>query len=305
MIVLIFSLLLFLGHVNGDCPVGSLADLNNVGKCYSFISSGAEFLNAEQTCADLGGHLVSVGDGFVNAFLTENAQNIYKKTNATNFWIGASDLASSGVWAWTDGTPFGYNSWGSGEPSNNAGSDCVSSEIADGTWKAVNCFSVKPYICNVPPLPDFNCPPRCDSEWAYYNETNSCYKVYFNAKWNDAEATCVSDGAHLASIHSGSENSFVAALSRTGLSSSTPHQTWIGLYTTDKNTNWNWTDGSPVDFYNWAPSQPDHAGKENCVQLYSDNSEWSSESKWYEKYNNYDCNEKVRAYTCKKPAVTC
>ncbi|KAE9551548.1 hypothetical protein FO519_005241 [Halicephalobus sp. NKZ332] len=141
---------------------------------------------------------------------TENAGTIFKKANATDFWIGASDLVSSGVWTWTDGTPFSYNSWASGEPT----------------------------------------------------------------------------------------------LARTGLDMSTPHQSWIGLSTSDKNSNWNWTDGSPVDFYNWAPSQPDHPGKENCVELYSDNSEWSSESKWYERFQNYDCNEQVRAYVCKKPAYT-
>ena len=140
----------------------------------------------------------------------ENAQNIYKKKNATDFWIGASDLASSGVWTWTDGTPFGYNAWASGEPNGNAGSDCVSSKVADGTWVASNCFSTKPYICNVPPLPQHTCPARCDSEWAYFSESSSCYRTFYNAKWNDAEASCVSEGGHLASIHSSAENSFVA-----------------------------------------------------------------------------------------------
>uniref|UniRef100_A0AC34PVF4 C-type lectin domain-containing protein n=1 Tax=Panagrolaimus sp. JU765 TaxID=591449 RepID=A0AC34PVF4_9BILA len=299
--VFIFLSLLFDGIV-GDCPRGSLASLKDSSKCYSFISSTAEFLNAEQTCVDLRGHLASVSDGFLNAFLTENGQNIYGKVNATDFWIGGSDLAVSSNWTWTDGSAWGYTSWASGEPNNNPGSDCVSSRLADGLWLASNCFGRKPFICQVPPLPVVKCPSFCDSEWAFFNESDSCYKAFHNSKWNDAEATCVENGAHLASIHSDAENSFVAALARTGLSQSTPHQSWIGLYTNTRNAQWNWTDSSPVDFYNWAPSQPDNPGGENCVQLFSDNSEWASEAKWYEKYQNYDCNKEVRAFVCKKPS---
>lgn len=61
-------------------------------------------------------------------------------------------------------------------------------------------------------------------------------------------------------------------LAHTTLKVSTPDQCWIGLYTDDKNKSWKWTDGSPFDFVKWAHKQPDHAGKENCVQIFSDNS---------------------------------
>uniref|UniRef100_A0A914YJN0 C-type lectin domain-containing protein n=1 Tax=Panagrolaimus superbus TaxID=310955 RepID=A0A914YJN0_9BILA len=91
-------------------------------------------------------------------------------------------------------------------------------------------------------------------------------------------------------------------MSHTNLKVSTQHQSWIGLYTNDRNANWAWTDGSPVDYYNWAPKQPDNAGKEDCVEIFSDESEHSNEKGWYEKYNNLDCNTEVRAFVCKKPA---
>lgn len=79
--------------------------------------------------------------------------------------------------------------------------------------------------------------------------------------------------------------------------------TWIGLYTNDKNKHWSWIDESPVDFLKWAHNQPDHPGKENCVQIFSDESEWASESSWYQKYNNYNCGETLRAFVCKQPAI--
>ena len=79
--------------------------------------------------------------------------------------------------------------------------------------------------------------------------------------------------------------------------------TWIGLYTQDKNKNWQWTDGTPVDFVKWAHHQPDNAGKENCVMTFSDVSEWPAEENWYQEYNNYNCDETERAFVCKKAAI--
>lgn len=142
--------------------------------------------------------------------MSENGQNIYKKVNATDFWIGGSDLLITSNWTWTDGTIWSYTSWANDEPNNNPGSDCVSSRLSDGLWIASNCFKRKPFICQIPPLPVVKCPNFCDSEWAFFNESDSCYKTFYNLKWNDAEATCVENGAHLASIHSDAENSFVA-----------------------------------------------------------------------------------------------
>uniref|UniRef100_A0AC35G070 C-type lectin domain-containing protein n=1 Tax=Panagrolaimus sp. PS1159 TaxID=55785 RepID=A0AC35G070_9BILA len=297
--ILTFNLIF---QIQAACPTGSLPSLSDPSKCYSFISSPSEFLNAEQTCVDLNGHLTSVGDGFINAFLSENAQTIFKRTNSSDFWIGGNDLSSSGVWAWTDGLKWTYDSWSPGNPQNSAGLDCVSTQISNGLWLSSNCYNRKPFVCELSPLPEAHCHVFCDSGWTYFNESNSCYKTFFNQKWHDAEGTCVSNNAHLVSIHSPTENSFVAGMSHTNLKVSTEHQSWIGLYTNDRNSNWAWTDGSPVDFYNWAPKQPDNPGKEDCVEIFSDNSEHSNEKGWYEKYNNFDCNTEVRAFVCKKPA---
>ena len=110
-------------------------------------------------------------------------------------------------WLWTDSYKFViYSNWGSGEPSESETSkiQCVTVSVLNGTWMAVDCNLTKPYACILPRI-TYNCP----SEWSYFSASQSCYKVFFRANWQDAENVCVNNGAHLASIHSDAENNFV------------------------------------------------------------------------------------------------
>ena len=62
------------------CPAGAVVSLNNPSICYSLLTSQTEYLNAEQTCVDLGGHLASVDSAFTNTFLVRKFQVILKET---------------------------------------------------------------------------------------------------------------------------------------------------------------------------------------------------------------------------------
>lgn len=117
-------------------------------------------------------------------------------------------MAASGVWSWTDGKPFTYHDWKTGEPNDSPGSDCGQIQIADGLWSALNCFTKLPFICTTPAVTGATCPATCDDGWAVFNQ--SCYKLGFNAKFDDAEASCVGSGGHLTSIHSTQESIFVS-----------------------------------------------------------------------------------------------
>jgi len=299
LILLIF--LIFLQKSESACPAGAVQSISDSTVCYSFYSVELAFTDAEQTCTDLRGHLVSIKDGFVNTFLAEQAQKIFKKTNASTFWSGASDLASSGVWSWTDGTPFSYNNWADGEPNDGAGADCGQVQMADGLWKALNCFSKLPFICTTPTVNADTCPATCDDGWAVFN--GSCYKLGFNAKFDDAEAGCVSNGGHLASIHSTQESIFVSELARTGMMQDTSKEPWIGLKTED-GSNWAWTDSTPLDFTDWGTNQPATSATKKCGQIFVDKSVWPQDAGLYEKWQNYDCTTSARAYICKKPPNT-
>ena len=93
----------------------------------------------------------------------------------------------------------------------------------------------------------------------------ACYK--FNPDkldWDEAERKCNQEGAHLTSIFSDKDASFVRCLQ----DASSIHKTWIGG---KRNGNdFQWIDGSAFDYDNWNTGEPDNqGGVENCIEVYS------------------------------------
>uniref|UniRef100_A0A8R1DJT9 C-type lectin domain-containing protein n=1 Tax=Caenorhabditis japonica TaxID=281687 RepID=A0A8R1DJT9_CAEJA len=208
--------------------------------------------------------------------------------------------------------------WLSGEPRQDNG--CGFARVGDGRWQSYDCTLYLPYVCvtpvivtatcppittpspttfpTPPPCPVKTCVPSCDQGWTYFAPTNFCYRVFHQAKWDDAEASCVILGGHLASVHSELENTFINNIASCGMKEGHPEQlAWIGMHQVGQ--DWVWTDGTSSDYFNWAPKQPDHPGKELCVQTAPD----LSYDKWYENWNNEECNTIMRAYVCKKASI--
>ena len=85
----------------------------NTARCYKHFPETKTWMNARSYClsvAQTNGDLVSIPDQATNEFLIT--------LSTVHSWIGASDAASEGSWTWSDGTPWGYESWGEGEPNN-------------------------------------------------------------------------------------------------------------------------------------------------------------------------------------------
>ncbi|CAI2352964.1 unnamed protein product [Caenorhabditis sp. 36 PRJEB53466] len=318
-IVLFGLLALFVGDVTGQsCNTGGIYSAQ-FNRCYQYFTAPAQFEFAEEQCNLLGGHLASVQNGQENALVQGNAAVAFKKSNYSDYWIGANDLQVSGTWKWTDGSvTFDYQDWQIGEPQQ--GADCAIQDKGDGTWSAIGCTSYRPYVCVTPviqtatcppittpapttcptptPCPVKTCVPSCDMGWTYFAPTDYCYRVYHNAKWDDAEAACIILGAHLASVHTETENTFVNNLASCGVKEGNPKDlAWIGMHKVGQ--DWVWTDGTPSDYFNWAPKQPDNPSKELCVETAPD----LSHDKWYENWNNEECNTIMRAYVCKKGSI--
>ena len=141
----------------------------------------------------------------------------------------------------------------------------------------------------------------CPDGWAYFTPTDSCYIALLSDNFENAEATCQSSGSHLVSIHSAAENTFVADLAATGITLDWDGMTWIGMHKV--NNEWAYTDGTPVDFYNWAPGQPDNSkGKENCVQIISDELKGKEHTAYHTGWNDILCSDSLRALVCKRAA---
>ncbi|KAH7710877.1 C-type lectin-2 [Aphelenchoides avenae] len=131
---------------------------------------------------------------------------------------------------------------------------------------------------------------QCSDGWRYLQQTCSCYKLNGNGKpltWREAHRSCVVAGGDLISIHSKEEQDLAYELGKSaGVSAGSFGSSgiWIGFRRENAlNAQWGWSDGSPVDFKNFAPAQPDNSGgQEFCVDLLTMvglNGQW----------NDYDC----------------
>ncbi|XP_071957123.1 uncharacterized protein [Antedon mediterranea] len=135
---------------------------------------------------------------------------------------------------------------------------------------------------------------RCPTNWKLFE--SNCYMYSsqnFKKHFWDASAYCqeqkftTSEGiettSELASVHSSSENAFLFSLEP-----SKPF--FIGMYREDRNDDFEWVDGTKMDYENWAPNQPESNGQHVVVNT---GSVWDNEA------------DKPLAFVCKTGADKC
>ncbi|KAK7877282.1 hypothetical protein WMY93_031997 [Mugilogobius chulae] len=95
--------------------------------------------------------------------------------------------------------------------------------------------------------------PGCADSWTQFG--SRCFKFLSDKKtWTDAEDSCMTLDAHLASIHSSEENKFVSNLAKGAYA-------WLGGSDAAQEGNWQWTDGSAWDFTQWQRHEPSNSGR--------------------------------------------
>jgi len=130
------------------------------GHNYEFCGALVTWSTAENDCVAKGMRLVRIDDVAENTWVHDTAFAGVPSTSSNYWpWIGATDLAVTGEWRWTDGALFWmggsngtaqgglYNNWVAGSPTNNgAATDCGILENA-AYWTDFDCSRTQGYVC--------------------------------------------------------------------------------------------------------------------------------------------------------------
>lgn len=118
------------------------------GHSYAFCTFLRSWPDARTECKERSGDLAVIDDAEENAALA--AQGTITPATNGGWYIGLSDLAVEGTFAWLDGLPVGFVSWNVGEP-NDAGmaEDCgLLPNI--GLWNDQGCDPPAHFLCESP-----------------------------------------------------------------------------------------------------------------------------------------------------------
>jgi cysteine-rich repeat protein len=140
---------------NGDgcdgCIVKCVGEEKQLGlNCYGDVISSTSWAAAQASCSSfLGGHLVTITSSSENDFVGSEVLTFFSFTER---WIGFTDAASEGTFAWVTGEWVPYTNWRSGQPDEGpGGEDCAEFRFFDSKWNDNGCSVSRPYVCEYEP----------------------------------------------------------------------------------------------------------------------------------------------------------
>ncbi|RMC04930.1 hypothetical protein DUI87_18106 [Hirundo rustica rustica] len=239
-------------------------------KEYYFSKEAMSMERARGFCKKNGGDLVVIESETEKKFLWKY---VFHKDWGNNFYIGLS-VSLDRTFQWMDGTPVNYVAWAPNEPNfANNDENCVVMYTHTGTWNDINCGSVELFICERlnntvrPTVAPTSPPPKggCTEDWLLFD--NKCFKVFgFNENdtltWHAARNNCIDFGGNLATISKKEEQAFLMSLLKNAATDA-----WVGLNDINQEHTYLWTDGSPVDYTNWAKGSRSYYSMDDCVFL--------------------------------------
>jgi hypothetical protein len=99
---------------------------------------------ADAACEAFGLQLVTVPSAARNAALRDVGYAYFGGAS----WLGFSDQASEGTWAWVDASPVAFTQWYYGEPNDSGGEDCAGINYGEwGYWNDYGCGASLPFMC--------------------------------------------------------------------------------------------------------------------------------------------------------------
>ena len=137
--------------------------------CYKLTVEDVSWDEANTECRLQGGELASVHDNITSHFLKTMMPSPLIATTRLRVFIGGSQ--SDGEWSWTDGSPWDYRNWATGQPDKAHSQDNylqMMSWYPNGGWNdgpsGVVRFDKHGFICQrnvgVNPLPESTTQPN-------------------------------------------------------------------------------------------------------------------------------------------------
>ncbi|KAI8491574.1 hypothetical protein Bbelb_307740 [Branchiostoma belcheri] len=124
--------------------------------------------------------------------------------------------------------------------------------------------------------------------------SRSCYKAFNReSDYNNARATCSSDGGTLAMPRDAVTNTFLINL-KNAVDNSAFFR--FGLTDIQQEGRWVWEDGATLGHYSpWGPGEPNNDGNEDCAEYWPENEGDSIRNTWndgpcsYSSYRKFIC----------------
>ncbi|CAJ0601543.1 unnamed protein product [Cylicocyclus nassatus] len=303
---------------------------------YMVKRNAKSFDDAKSSCEKLDAHLVSIHSQEENNFIHKITSTGSKIKSFDEFVYIGLRLNSKNKWEWLDGNGLNYENWAEHQPDQPHIEKCAQfhqgpanlTHVQDYKWNSISCNSpMKYYVCkkNQQQKSKTSFTRKAGSPNSVRNSVTTLrtpvisnasgngkvvydvwlvfekreYMVKRNAKsFDDAEMSCKKLGAHLASIHSEEENNFIHKITSTGSKiKSFDEFVYIGLRLNSKN-EWEWLDGSGLNYKNWAEHQPDQPHIEKCAQFHQGPANLAHVQDY--KWNSISCNLPMKYYVCKK-----
>lgn len=243
------------------------------GNSIYVVVDGPAWGQAEATAVELGGHLVTINDGFENSWIAHNCAAFEQQFDGSekwllNAWIGFSDAVTEGIWKWSSGQTATFTGWGPGEPSSGYSVPVdVPYELSDRTEDFAHIIVPAPggfnedfgvywnsayhraHMLHGGSVPEIN----GIAEIPFVRRGDSAYVIVQGPTWDEAEANARKLGGHLVTINDEAENEWlIDALSgelNSGKESANWNGAWIGI--SQKNGQWSWSSGDSSDYLNW------------------------------------------------------
>ena len=238
-------------------------------------SSAVTWDEARALCQSRNADLASISSFEVQHFIND------KLGESSHRWIGATDSASEGTMAWSNGADWTYWNWQTSlgdcassatPPGNSNTKNCVNIQHnRDGRWEIRECASdsVQKYVCMRGTSSSTIWTTIQGAEYSYMKHSR-CME-----SWQDAKALCELYGGDIGSILHDDVTTELFDYYATQAADAIQADFWIGLNDIASEGAYKWENGDTYQWNNFRGANDRRNG--DCVRVYQGSKEWNTE----------------------------